>query len=124
MKGIGVLIALCLFLFQIVLSVAEDSDYQDKYTSMPARFPEVEVHGPVGGRGTVESLEVGGAPRGWGSGDDDVVITGLSGRFPESNNIEEFAEQLFAGVDLITDDERRWPSGKAERFHTIEGIFR
>lgn len=78
---------------------------------MPARFPEVEVHAPVGGRGTVESLEVGGAPRVWGSGDDDVVISGLSGRFPESNNVEEFTEQLFAGIDLITDDERRWPSG-------------
>ncbi|NEU33340.1 hypothetical protein GN156_21875, partial [bacterium LRH843] len=42
---------------------------------------------------------------------DDIVITGLSGRLPESNNIEEFKDQLFAGVDLITDDERRWPSG-------------
>jgi fatty acid synthase len=90
---------------------------------MPARFPEVEVHGPVGGRGTVESLEVGGAPRSWGSSDDDVVITGLSGRFPESNNVEEFTEQLFAGVDLITDDERRWPSGKAAKLVTIGGKF-
>jgi fatty acid synthase len=90
---------------------------------MPARFPEVEVHAPVGGRGTVESLEVGGAPRGWGSGDDDVVITGLSGRFPESSNVEEFTEQLFAGVDLITDDERRWPSGKAMRLDMVGGKF-
>lgn len=92
---------------------------------MPARFPEVEVHGPVGGRGTVESLEVGGAPRVWGSGggDDDVVITGLSGRFPESSNVEEFAEQLFAGVDLITDDERRWPSGIAKKLDTVDGKF-
>jgi fatty acid synthase len=86
---------------------------------MPARFPEVEVHAPVGGRGTVESLEVGGAPRVRGSGDDEVVISGLSGRFPESNNVEEFTEQLFAGIDLITDDERRWPSGKANRLYTI-----
>lgn len=42
---------------------------------------------------------------------DDVVITGISGRLPESNNIEEFKQQLFDGVDLVTDDERRWPSG-------------
>ncbi|KAI4472195.1 fatty acid synthase [Holotrichia oblita] len=43
--------------------------------------------------------------------DEDVVVTGLSGRFPESNSIEEFKQQLFDGVDLVTDDERRWPSG-------------
>ncbi|KAL1517282.1 hypothetical protein ABEB36_001067 [Hypothenemus hampei] len=42
---------------------------------------------------------------------DDVVITGISGRLPESNTIEEFKQQLFDGVDLVTDDERRWPSG-------------
>jgi len=88
---------------------------------MPARFPEVEVHAPVVGRGTVESLEVGGAPHGWGGsgGGDDVVISGLSGRLPESSNIEEFSELLFAGVDLITDDERRWPSGKEKRLNTF-----
>lgn len=42
---------------------------------------------------------------------DDVVIAGISGRLPESNSIEEFKQQLFDGVDLVTDDERRWPSG-------------
>lgn len=47
-----------------------------------------------------------------GTGEEDVVITGLSGRLPESNNIEEFAQQLFAGVDLVTGDDRRWPTGK------------
>ncbi|KAH1002410.1 hypothetical protein HUJ04_008498 [Dendroctonus ponderosae] len=42
---------------------------------------------------------------------DDVVITGISGRLPESNSIEEFKQQLFEGVDLVTDDPRRWPTG-------------
>lgn len=42
---------------------------------------------------------------------EDIVITGISGRLPESSNIEEFKQQLFDGVDLVTDDERRWPSG-------------
>ncbi|KAG5885210.1 hypothetical protein JTB14_012233 [Gonioctena quinquepunctata] len=41
---------------------------------------------------------------------DDIVITGISGRLPESNSIEEFKQHLFDGVDLVTDDERRWPS--------------
>lgn len=44
--------------------------------------------------------------------DEDIVITGISGRLPESSSIEEFKQQLFDGVDLVTDDERRWPSGK------------
>lgn len=38
---------------------------------------------------------------------DDVVISGISGRLPESNSIEEFKQHLFDGVDLVTDDERR-----------------
>ncbi|CAG9771106.1 unnamed protein product [Ceutorhynchus assimilis] len=42
---------------------------------------------------------------------DDVVLTGISGRLPESSSIEEFKQQLFDGVDLVTDDPRRWPSG-------------
>ncbi|XP_059050780.1 fatty acid synthase-like [Achroia grisella] len=42
---------------------------------------------------------------------EDVVLTGLSGRLPESDTIEEFAQQLFDGVDLVTDDDRRWTPG-------------
>lgn len=59
---------------------------------MPARAPETERH-------ITNSFN------------DEIVISGISGRLPESNNIEEFKQQLFDGVDLVTDDERRWPSG-------------
>ena len=41
----------------------------------------------------------------------DIVIGGVSGRFPESSNVDEFAANLFAGVDMVTETERRWPSG-------------
>lgn len=41
----------------------------------------------------------------------DIAITGISGRMPESSNIEEFADNLFKGVDMVTDDPRRWPTG-------------
>lgn len=41
----------------------------------------------------------------------DIVITGLSGRLPESSNIEEFADNLFNGVDMVNDEPRRWPAG-------------
>lgn len=43
--------------------------------------------------------------------DDEIVISGISGRLPESNNIEEFKQHLFDGDDMVTDDERRWPAG-------------
>ncbi|KAJ8912887.1 hypothetical protein NQ315_011210 [Exocentrus adspersus] len=41
----------------------------------------------------------------------EVVISGLSGRYPECNNVEELADVLFNGVNPITDDERRFPRG-------------
>ncbi|XP_076656220.1 fatty acid synthase-like [Halictus rubicundus] len=42
---------------------------------------------------------------------DDIVISGFSGRFSESDNVDELKKNLFEGVDMITDDERRWPAG-------------
>ncbi|XP_063987869.1 fatty acid synthase-like [Diachasmimorpha longicaudata] len=39
---------------------------------------------------------------------DEVVISGISGRFPESNNLHQFRDNLMNKVDLITDDDRRW----------------
>lgn len=44
--------------------------------------------------------------------DDDVVISGISGVFPESDNVVELANNLFAKRDLVTEDERRWKKGK------------
>ncbi|XP_050463287.1 fatty acid synthase-like isoform X2 [Cataglyphis hispanica] len=41
----------------------------------------------------------------------DIVITGISGRLPESSNIEEFKENLMKGIDMVTEDDRRWPAG-------------
>lgn len=43
---------------------------------------------------------------------DDFVITGVSGRFPEANSIDEFASNLFDGIDMVTADDRRWPQGQ------------
>lgn len=42
---------------------------------------------------------------------DDIVITGISGRLPESSNLEEFWENLVNGVDMVTEDNRRWTPG-------------
>jgi len=42
---------------------------------------------------------------------DDIVISGISGKFPESDSMKEFQDNLFNKVDLGTDDERRWLHG-------------
>lgn len=42
---------------------------------------------------------------------EDIVISGIAGRFPESNNIGEFKEHLFNGDDMVTEDDRRWTPG-------------
>ncbi|CAG2176254.1 unnamed protein product [Oppiella nova] len=40
---------------------------------------------------------------------DDIVISGMSGRFPLSDSVDELARNLFSGVDLITESDSRWP---------------
>ncbi|XP_034946083.1 fatty acid synthase [Chelonus insularis] len=39
---------------------------------------------------------------------EEIVISGIAGRFPESDNMRLFQENLFNKVDLVTDDDRRW----------------
>ncbi|XP_060839445.1 fatty acid synthase-like isoform X1 [Rhopalosiphum padi] len=69
--------------------------------TMPARFPQAN-------QPTSNGAVNGTSPY---SGNDEIVISGISGRLPESDSIAEFRENLYAGVDLVTDDERRWPAG-------------
>ncbi|XP_021358822.1 fatty acid synthase-like [Mizuhopecten yessoensis] len=40
-----------------------------------------------------------------------VVISGISCRLPQSNNMEEFKQNLMTGVDMVTEDGRRWQPG-------------
>lgn len=42
------------------------------------------------------------------SNENDIVISGMSGRFPDSNNIKEFMQNLYSKVDMVDDDESRW----------------
>lgn len=42
---------------------------------------------------------------------DEVVISGISGFYPDSENVADFGEKLFNKVDLISDDDRRWKLG-------------
>ena len=45
---------------------------------------------------------------------EDIVISGIAGRFPESDNMDEYANNLFKNIDMVTDDDRRWPSGMSQ----------
>lgn len=40
--------------------------------------------------------------------EDEIVISGISGRFPNSDNVTEFSKNLYDKVDMVDDDERRW----------------
>lgn len=42
---------------------------------------------------------------------EEVVIAGMSGKLPESENLEEFWANLIGGVDMVTADDRRWKAG-------------
>ena len=44
--------------------------------------------------------------------DDDIVIAGISGRYPDCDNINEFWDKLVSGVEFGTIDDRRWPVGE------------
>jgi acyl transferase domain-containing protein len=43
---------------------------------------------------------------------EEVVISGMSGRFPESDSTDEFTKNLYNKVDMIPEDDRRWPTGE------------
>lgn len=49
-------------------------------------------------------------PKEWPEG---IVISGISGRYPESDNLEEFWDKLIQGIELISCDDRRWPVGES-----------
>ena len=42
---------------------------------------------------------------------DEVVISGMSGRFPESENIHEYRDNLFNKKQMVTENETRWKAG-------------
>lgn len=66
---------------------------------LPADFPmelidELELDPPVVERRTC-----------------DLVISGVSCRLPESENMAEFEQHLMNGEDMVTEDDRRWQPG-------------
>ncbi|XP_002137899.4 fatty acid synthase [Drosophila pseudoobscura] len=39
---------------------------------------------------------------------DDIVISGMAGKFPNCRNISEYEYKLYNKIDMVDDDERRW----------------
>lgn len=48
---------------------------------------------------------------------EEVVISGFSGRFPESNNVEELKYNLFNRKDCISYDYCRWRLGISYKYN-------
>ncbi|KAH1010150.1 fatty acid synthase [Dendroctonus ponderosae] len=45
---------------------------------------------------------------------EEIVITGLSGQYPDSRNVHEFRDNLFNKIDMVSDDSRRWEPNHPE----------
>jgi len=43
---------------------------------------------------------------------DEIVISGIAGRFPNSENLKELQENLLNKVDLGSNDHGRWDNCK------------
>ncbi|KAG7203842.1 hypothetical protein KM043_017898 [Ampulex compressa] len=64
--------------------------------------------------------------------EEEVVISGIAGRFPESDNVRMLETNLFNKIDLITDDDRRWTTdhkdvphrtGKINNLSKFDALF-
>mgnify|MGYP002716051666 CR=1 FL=1 len=52
---------------------------------------------------------------GWVKMKEDVVISGISGLFPDCHNIDEYKEKLLNKVDMVTEGGGRWPEGESKK---------
>ncbi|XP_032678594.1 fatty acid synthase-like [Odontomachus brunneus] len=64
--------------------------------------------------------------------DDEIVISGIAGRLPGSDNVKHFQENLFNKMDLGSDDCRRWQhdhpdipkrTGKVNNIHKFDAEY-
>lgn len=44
------------------------------------------------------------------SAQDELVVSGMSGRFPAADNIAQLWDNLINGVDMVTTNSDRWPA--------------
>ncbi len=53
-----------------------------------------------------------GSEKPWWRDQENIVISGVSCRYPESDNMAEFQDHLLNADDLVTEDNRRWEPGR------------
>ena len=49
------------------------------------------------------------------SPEDEIVISGIAGRFPDSDNVKHLEYNLMNKIDLVTGDDRRWNLSELQR---------
>ena len=56
---------------------------------------------------------------------EEIVISGMGGRFPLSNSTDQFSQNLYNNVDMITpdDNEERWPKRKSNSFLFTQSVI-
>jgi fatty acid synthase len=47
----------------------------------------------------------------WSAPHEEVVITGISGYFPESENVYQLQDNLFNKVNMVAKDNESWKYG-------------
>lgn len=45
------------------------------------------------------------------SPEEEIVISGIAGRFPDTDNMKQMQEHLLNKIDLGSEDDRRWSNG-------------
>lgn len=50
---------------------------------------------------------------------DDVVISGMSGRFPKSETVQQFIDNLLSSAEMMCGGNERFPSGKYPKFFNL-----
>lgn len=53
---------------------------------------------------------------------DEIVVTGVSCRLPNTSNMNELWKHLIEGVDMVDENDLYWPRGKLNLFR--EKIYR
>jgi fatty acid synthase len=51
---------------------------------------------------------------------EEVVISGIAGCYPDSENVYQFRDNLFNKVNMVTVDDRRWKMGQLLFYFQID----
>ncbi|KYQ50078.1 Fatty acid synthase [Trachymyrmex zeteki] len=64
------------------------------------------------------------AAKSWNDIDSDeaIVISGIAGRFPHSDNMDQLRENLFNKIDLVTADHNRWKIEFPKRMGIVNNV--